>query len=35
MSLKPPLAAVMKVKSAVIWWKTNKLIQRYYALKSF
>ena len=37
MLLKLPLATVMKVKSAVIWRKTNKLIQRYHAfeLKKF
>ena len=33
MSLKVPLATIMEVKSAVIWRKTNKLIQSYYALE--
>ena len=33
MSLKLPLATVMKVKSTVIWREINKCIQRYYALE--
>ena len=33
MLLKFPLATAMIVTSAVIWRKTNKLIQSYYALE--